>query len=496
MLRFRRNDDRGGVAIIAVISMGAALTIVLGALFVRSSSQMNAVGVDRSRQRSIQVADAGIDDAVARLSAAGVNLDSDTAFPELHGNGDSWDPAVPANIAGPDERAWVLAQAAAKPSARIQTSPHGQWVHIIPRPTVIPDSVPMQKKRLIYSVGYIPTKAAPKHTRVIRSEYDFTDSFAFEGAILTDGDLYITGTPDILGTEGSVHANGDLIIGGTPVISGSATAEEDCVGTVNTGDGKGCQAYQPHRAVPTIRPRNHWELSQFDLCPNGQVRKGPAHPSGTGVPDPDEDGVNPCDTGDVIGSGSGQGFNGWKFNSNPPQWFVSGANTTAADGVYYVYLATADVTGQKSDAPRWFATIIAEAKANGAERSHCPHFGLDTSKPGGDIRIAGNRRMSSHPSALGLLAVAGRDFTLTGNTTGARFYEGVMAAHEQFRVSGESQSNGIVMANDGCDTPGSPVNRTGTNQMGIHGNPTITHDGSLDPPFSVNDLRITRWLEL
>lgn len=466
ILRSLRRDERGGASLIAVIGMGAALSIVLGTAFLRSSSQLDAVGKDRGRQQSIQVADAGIDDAVARLVSSGVTSGSDAGF--------TWDPAVPSPLPS-TERDWALAHASTLPT---QPSPHGEWVQVIPQPTTISGSSPPQIRRLIYSVGYILTRAAPRHIRVIRAEYDFTNNFAFEGAILTDGDLGIEGNPEVLGSGGSAHANGNVTVSGAPpYLEQSLTAQGSCSGgsASTTGDGMGCQASQPNRAVPKIVPRNYYYLSQYDLCPDGQAMKGPAHPSGT----PGQQ--IPC-TGAAIGSGSGQGFNGWKWDGST--WSVSGGNTVAADGVYYVYLASAAVSGGSSKAPRWLGTIIAEASATGPEPNHCPHSF-------GDISISGNRKISAHTSALGLLAVAGRDLSFSGTASGVGAYEGIFAAHEQFDWAGTADSLGVVIANDACDTTGSTVSASR-----LRGTASITHNNEFDPPFAVDALRVTRWLEL
>ena len=89
----------------------------------------------------------------------------------------------------------------------------------------------------------------------------------------------------------------------------------------------------------------------------------------------------------------------------------------------------------------------------------------------------------------GLGFVAGRDLEISG-TPGSGFnFIGVHAAHEQFNVRGNARMEGAVLANDTCDTPGSPVN-----ESSVGGNVEVTYDGASVPLGS--NIRTTLWLEI
>jgi hypothetical protein len=168
------------------------------------------------------------------------------------------------------------------------------------------------------------------------------------------------------------------------------------------------------------------------------------------------------------------------------KWVLGG--NQGIDGVYYIYRGSAEVGGNPGEAGTpWRTTIFAEGTFTGAEPNHCPHTG-------GDIVFGGNPRVSPHESAHPLLFVAGRDLRVSGNPNSEQInYEGALVAHEQGGLDGNVRvTNGVMITNDYCDTPGSPVTFNG---IITNGNPTVTYNGDLEIPIG-RFIRIVRWLEI
>jgi hypothetical protein len=222
-------------------------------------------------------------------------------------------------------------------------------------------------------------------------------------------------------------------------------------------------------------------MSEYDLCPGGEVRAGPSFDDETLANTTD----TPCQ-GQLIGDANGIEFRGWKRNGsdsvNGDKWSYSAA--TAYDGVYYVYNGTADIAGNPgSPGSPWRATVLAESTGTGGGTPDCPHLG-------GDISVSGNPTISYHDKAQPLLLIAGRDLRMSGNPDNP--FEGIIAAHEQVQISGNPTINGSFFVQDECQTPSSLVD--GTQVASISGNPTINFSGAEIP---IGDtIRTTLWLEI
>lgn len=447
----RRLAEEQGIAMVLVVGMSAILFGMAAIVMTRSFSDYNQVVNDRRFEQAIQVADSGVDHTLYKV---GANLAYTTGeiLPDFAG-----DKAA--------EEAWVLSNVVGNP---LVTTPEGQWATIRP-----------SNAEVIYSVGYIPTQANPFKVRIIRAAYDYAP-FVPSVAILTDGDLKIQGNASITGAGGSVHANGNVSMQGSPNISGyvSASGTYSPGGTVgdpaNSGGGK------PPREVPMINPRENYVMSEYDLCPNGDVRTGPSYSAGGGF-FPNTSGV-PCG-GALLGDGDGQGYRGWKATvGSPALWKYN--DKDGYDGVYYIYQGSADISGNPgSPAQPWKVTIMAEAISSGSEPGHCPHLG-------GDILVTGGGDMKRHDTAQPLHLIAGRDLKMHGNP--GTSWEGVYAAHEQFDISGNTDLNGIVIANDYCDSSGSPVSQATVN---LTGSAHLNYDGGLEVPLG-RRIRTTHWNEI
>src|SRR5687768_8372368 len=177
----RHSADERGIALVSVVGMSAILFAIAAIVMTRNISDYNQVRNDRRFEQAIQVADSGVDHTLFKVGAEQTYTTGETV-PDFGGDAAA-------------EEAWVLENAA---DNALVTTPEGQWATIRP-----------ENAEVIYSVGYVPTRANPFKVRVIRAAYDYAP-FVPSVAILTDGDLKISGNPSIEGAGGSVHANGDI----------------------------------------------------------------------------------------------------------------------------------------------------------------------------------------------------------------------------------------------------------------------------------------------
>lgn len=444
-----RLADERGIALVSVVLLSSIL-FSLGAVVIgRSLSDYNQVRGDRRFEQTIQVADSGVDRTLFKVGAdptysTGETLPDADSFPTT-------------------EEAWVLDAAADNPAVKVA---EGEWVVVKP-----------SNASVIYSIGYVPSRAAPVKTRLIRAVYDLAP-FVPNTAILTAGDLEISGSVEVTGVAGSIHANGDIAMNGGPAVDGYVSAGGDYdTGNSTIGDPANSGGGKPPREVPLVDPRESYALSEYDLCPDGTVRGGPSF-SG-----PERNlTTTPCAGGTAPGWTTGVEYRGWTHQGE--DWKYNSG--TAYDGVYYVYHGSVQISGSPgSAATPWNVTIMAEAQGSGAgEPGHCPHTG-------GDIDVSGSPVMRPFPAAAPLLLIAGRDLELTGTgLAGDASLDGVIAVHEQFKLSGTKTINGIVLANDYCHTAGSPVDKST-----ISGTITINYDGGLEVPLGLT-IRTTHWNEI
>jgi len=307
---------------------------------------------------------------------------------------------------------------------------------------------------VVYAAGWAPSRAAAKRTRVLKVEYLFS-SYTPANAVLSNGPLTIGGNAAVQGELGNVHANGDIdVVGGALSVSGTLTA----TGTVTNGQA-GWLGGQAPQEVPEINPRSIYDkFAQdpdyteywYDLCPDGTVR---------------QPGTSPC-TG-MVESSSGT-FRGWALTNSG--WTN---DRDPYDGIYYIYQESAKIRGTDT---AWQATIIAEAS------------GSDGALVEGDIEMTGNPELSGYLPDIAL--VAGRDLDIQGTGTGDGSYEGLLGAHEQFKVTGNPTLTGAIVGEGLVDTNGSPVDSNY-----VSGSMVITHESGLEADLG-GLIRTTLWLEL
>src|SRR5918999_921211 len=207
-----RLDDERGIAMITVVVIGTVLFLLAAVVAARSISSLNQVVVQRSWERALHVAETGIHRTLYEL----VN-------DQTYNTGEVVPPSFASDQAEED---WVREQA--EDNAVVST-PQGQYQVVKP-----------SNETVAYAVGFVPDTGDPSATRVVRTEYDFAPFRMRNVAILTDGDLYISGDPTIAGTATAV---GDYDLNGNPTIG-----DED-----NSGGGR------PPLFVPLVNARQTYE---------------------------------------------------------------------------------------------------------------------------------------------------------------------------------------------------------------------------------------------
>lgn len=279
-------------------------------------------------------------------------------------------------------------------------------------------------------------------------------TFISNDAIKADGNLDISGNvgvgdPVFQGQCGSVHSNADLDVGGNTTISGNATASGnyDASGGVSVGSDSG--GHRPEEFIPAINPTDFLNAATaslpanqvFQMKANGQILRG--------------------DGSLITTLSSGGSYNGWNYTAgSPAQWSLS-SNTTF-NGTYY-FEGNVNLSGDHGDVSTpWVVTLIAT----------------------GDLIIAGSSVTQS--SLTDTLFIAGLDLKISGTAGQTQEYNGLLAAHEQFKLTGTPTINGFLIAEDASAISSTVDSNT------VSGNPQITYSCGLTPPLQ-GPLQFLSW---
>ena len=155
----------------------------------------------------------------------------------------------------------------------------------------------------------------------------------------------------------------------------------------------------------------------------------------------------------------GAEYRGWKYLAGTPARWDLSANT-GYDGTYYLE-GNVTVSGNPgTPATPWRTSVIAT----------------------GDIEISGNPVISTFMTDT--LLVAGLDVKINGNPN--QSFTGLIAAHEQFSISGNPSITGYILAEDWPSTSGTVT------ENNLSGNPVIVYDCGLNPPVA-GPLQILTW---
>lgn len=240
-------------------------------------------------------------------------------------------------------------------------------------------------------------------------------------AVVTNGDLDISGNIAINGTEGGVHSNDDLVIsGGSATVDGAVTASGDYTGSL---PGSGGAAPLP---VQQIRASDYLAYADFILTSAGTMT--------------DADGTVLCASAPC---------NEWSFDGGTGTWSIS--STAPAGGTYYVE-GEVKITGSPgSVASPVILTIIAE----------------------GSIDISGSPDISADTPEL--LFVTDGDLSISGglDALDPLTAQGQMLVHEQVSMSGNPSVGGQLIVENAATVS------TLVTANSISGNVTITYNGGL-----------------
>ena len=218
-----------------------------------------------------------------------------------------------------------------------------------------------------------------------------------DNAIVSGGNLDISGGTDVLGDQGSIYANGDITVEGSSWVDQDAYA----AGTV-TGDDKiggASAAGQPLVDIPDINPAAYQDLADYELRTNGDVYDVSVDPAvyiDTAT-----------DVDDVMG---------WTYDGST---WAGGA--AVADGTYYVP-GDKDVIISGSPgtvADPWVTTLLVT----------------------GNVIIDSQAVMT--PDESGVSILARQDILISG---GVVVQNGMIATHEQMSISGNVDIVGMVLS--------------------------------------------------
>ncbi|HEX7167524.1 MAG TPA: hypothetical protein VF230_11145 [Acidimicrobiales bacterium] len=425
-----------------VVSM-SALALSIATRSLRSSSQ------HVTYERALHTAEYGVDQTLARV--ARVEPEDDYESPT----------GLVASLPG---AAWPSSFASAKAerdyvkdlleSQTPQTSPDGQFAVIKPA-----------GRNVVYAMSWLPNKANAQRSRLIKTEY-LLSTYRPANAILTNSTLHLGGNASISGSGGNIHTNGDLHVDGNSVdVEGTASVS----GEYHGGPAVSATEGDPNQDVPEVDPLDlyprlvpEYYENWYDLCPDGSVKR------------PNQWDEEPCNGTAVV-------LDDWSYNGGTKTW--SPDSDVDSDGVFFVYNGNVKMTsGGTAGSPLQMTLFVASDPSPSA--SSC-------TRQYGDLDVSGGVVLK--PWIAGELFVVHRDLTITGNPS--QRFNGIMAVHEQIGISGNTTIEGAVVAENACDTSGSPVDDTaGPSGQSISGSLSITYNLDLD--VALGDIvRTVLWLE-
>ncbi len=299
-------------------------------------------------------------------------------------------------------------------------------------------------RMILRCIGTGPRGTIVTLARVLQSteipDLPETNTILSNPAIMTNGDLSMSGNVMVLGSRGNVHANGN-IAGSSGTVTGDITA----TGTVADGlDPNGLKAGgMPPISVPEIKASDYLNLADYIMTDAGTILI-----ASTGVA--------------CSGMGAGACPTGWSFSGGT--WRASGAMPST--GTYYVQ-GSAEVHGTGKSSGFTALSIIAE----------------------GSIKITGNGKFKPENGA-GIQFVTNGDFELggTADADDSVDMDGQIMVREQMKIYGNSKFQGRVMvenrdgATNAYNASTNPNGRRGSSTAAdnsLAGNMTVTYNGSL-----------------
>lgn len=426
-----RRRDRGSVLLIAVILVVVAMGLA-GAYLVVAGVQSKRVVGEMGRGRAQAAAEDGIDHMRVYLLSI---VDSAGADPTM-----SWDSVLSTNGGTPS---WAT---------DVQTPEGGYTVRVADNDDGDGDfTIDSDDTVVLESRGHVETGGEESDSHVIRcivhlEVHDPTAAFA----ILTGGDLLLTGDEVVDGTLGGVHTNEDLTLQGRASVSESASASAT---TTVVGDatqvGGDLLADRPIVAIAPVVPADYRADADYILTSDGRMLDGAT-------------GMVLFDFSARAPGGPAPAYQGFLWGARSG-W--STATSGWVDGMYYVEGNIRFEHGG-TDTDPWVVTLVAE----------------------GSIQMHGNPYLRPYYNSTELF-VAGADVFAVGTGTNAEI-EGEILAHEQVCLDGNITFAGRIVAESAENTPGS-LNGRATNPLLsiIGGNVHVTYDGNMSRSL-VTDFRL------
>jgi len=437
-----RNDQRG-MAIAVVMFVGLAVMMLTALVTVRAFRQSGITATDAAWEVALNVSESGLDDGLVRVH---------------HESGYTTGEYMPDGFASPeDARGWVLAAADARPAGEVVATSGGEYVVVRPTNTAA-----------VFAIGYVPSR--DDEGRRVRIVHAMTEDAIVNGgwfaryAVLTGGTLGLSGNPTIIsGATVGVHTNDFLDIRGSVFVAGCLGASNGSrvVGSMNQDAGCGTPGIQAPVEIPAVNVRSFWDFSQYDLCPGGIVKAGPAHPTQGNTA------ANvPCTGATLTSQADVNPFRGWRYKGHSEALEARWEHGSLGlfPGVYYIYRGSAKLASSPgSGADPWLVTLLVEGVGS------CPGI------TGGDIDMSGSPVMAPYGETQNLLMAAGRDIDISGSPT----FSGLIAAHEQIDNSGGATGvEAALLAELLCDSSDDFID-----ESDIAGNLTITNSGPVSTPF-------------
>jgi len=252
-------------------------------------------------------------------------------------------------------------------------------------------------------------------------------------AMATEGDLTISGNPQLIGRCGGAHANQIVVVSGTPVISGTMSASDTVEVSGQVRDTLNQRVTPLSRAppleIPDLDPLEYCATADFVLQADGWVLDRA--------------------TGQTLDATSDPKF-GWKLSSTSPAvWDFSG--NTATGGTFCA-MGNATISGNPGDpgSPANMSLIAT-----------------------GSIKISGNPYLSAE-SPDGIVLLAGGDVTISGNPNAvSQNYQGLVYSGSQCEVSGNPRLGGQLLCKD---KPNPPDANDYVSENKLNGNAEITFE--------------------
>lgn len=466
-------DKQGMVLVIALLILALLLGAGVGAI-VSMQTDFRASGNLKTGTQAFYVADAGINHARQKLQNSSSSFDS--VFTAANGT------VIVSNNSFNNGTYTVTRQGSASNPSRIKA----------------------------LSVG-----TAPNNAQVQIEVWYRRDADKFPMALGTNGDLEISGSPNLMGVCGGAHSNEDIKVSGSP---GITMAEGLTASNQTTADGGLADGMDitgtPCVGSPDCTTSSKPAANKLDTATKRDTYES-GHNSATVETLPT---INPADYAPKVAA---LGSPGYILNSDGT---VTTGGTCGSDGLCSGGTSVARPTGWTFSSGVWHAQ--GTGLANGIFYSETKVEISDSKGAGGSpwqatiiardsIKISGENKMEPYHTTnedfQNTLLVTGNDLLIEGNL-GADSANSAILVHQQIDISGDtSVLKGFIIAGDGKPTwTGDPFPNanSGTNFPGannpsptrntITGKPSITYGcdfGCLGPGCRPPKVGIASWTD-